>query len=407
MNDVFAPAQLGPITLRNRVIKAATFEGRTPDALVTDDLIEFHREVAAGGVGMTTVAYCAVAPGGRTDRHQIWLRPEAVPGLRRLTEAVHGAGAAVSAQIGHAGPVANAASNGVPALAPSRMFSPLSMRMMRSPDENRIRELVAAHAGAAKLAEEAGFDAVEIHFGHNYLVSSFLSPKLNRRADRYGGSLANRARLAREIAAAVREAVGGRLAVTAKLNMEDGVRGGLTVPEAIQVAAWLEADGSLDALELTAGSSLLNPMLLFHGDAPRKSFGDVLPVPARWGFRMVGKAFLKEYPYREAYLLERARHFRRELSMPLILLGGITNLDTMRLARAEGFEFVAMGRALLREPNLLRRIQSDASTRSACVHCNECMPTIYTCTRCVFRPGQPREPVELTLSGIGGVDTRR
>ncbi|WP_280312181.1 NADH:flavin oxidoreductase [Nocardia abscessus] len=405
-DDVFAPAQLGPITLRNRVIKAATFEGRTPDALVTDELIEFHREVAAGGVGMTTVAYCAVAPGGRTDRHQIWMRPDAVPGLRRLTDAVHREGAAVSAQIGHAGPVANAASNRAPALAPSRMLSPLSMRMMRTPDDNGIRALVAAHADAAKLAEQAGFDAVEIHFGHNYLVSSFLSPKLNRRKDRFGGTLANRARLAREIAAAVRRAVGGRLAVTAKLNMEDGVRGGLTVPESLQVAAWLEADGMLDALELTAGSSLLNPMLLFHGDAPRKSFADVLPVPARWGFRVVGKAFLKEYPYREAYLLERARHFRRELSMPLILLGGITNLDTMRLAMAEGFEFVAMGRALLREPNLLQRIRSDASTRSACVHCNECMPTIYTCTRCVFRPGQPREPVELTLSGAGGADEK-
>ncbi|MBF6168500.1 NADH:flavin oxidoreductase [Streptomyces gardneri] len=405
MNDVFAPAQLGPITLRNRVIKAATFEGRTPDAVVTDELIEFHREVAAGGVGMTTVAYCAVAPGGRTDRHQIWMRPDAVPGLRRLTEAVHGEGAAVSAQIGHAGPVANAASNRAPALAPSRMLSPLSMRMMRSPDENGIRELVTAHADAAKLAEQAGFDAVEIHFGHNYLVSAFLSPKLNRRADRYGGSSANRARLAREIAAAVRRAVGGRLAVTAKLNMEDGVRGGLTVPESVQVAAWLEADGTLDALELTAGSSLLNPMLLFHGDAPRQSFAEVLPVPARWGFRAVGKAFLKEYPYREAYLLERARHFRRELSMPLILLGGVTNLDTMRLARAEGFEFVAMGRALLREPNLLHRIRSDASTRSACVHCNECMPTIYTRTRCVFRPDLPGEPVDLTLSGDGGVET--
>ncbi|WP_159919234.1 MULTISPECIES: NADH:flavin oxidoreductase [Nocardia] len=405
MNDVFAPAQLGPITLRNRVIKAATFEGRTPDAVVTDELIEFHREVAAGGVGMTTVAYCAVAPGGRTDRHQIWMRPDAVPGLRRLTEAVHGEGAAVSAQIGHAGPVANAASNRAPALAPSRMLSPLSMRMMRSPDENGIRELVTAHADAAKLAEQAGFDAVEIHFGHNYLVSAFLSPKLNRRADRYGGSSANRARLAREIAAAIRRAVGGRLAVTAKLNMEDGVRGGLTVPESVQVAAWLEADGTLDALELTAGSSLLNPMLLFHGDAPRQSFAEVLPVPARWGFRAVGKAFLKEYPYREAYLLERARHFRRELSMPLILLGGVTNLDTMRLARAEGFEFVAMGRALLREPNLLHRIRSDASTRSACVHCNECMPTIYTRTRCVFRPDLPGDPVDLTLSGDGGVET--
>ncbi|AYF76217.1 NADH:flavin oxidoreductase [Nocardia yunnanensis] len=386
MNDIFAPAALGPITLRNRVIKAATFEGRTPQALVTPELIDFHREVAAGGVGMTTVAYCAVAPGGRTDRHQIWMQPEAVAGLRDLTDAVHAEGAAASAQLGHAGPVANAASNRAPALAPSALFSPLSMQAMKVPSDTEIRELIAAHAKAALLAEQAGFDAVEIHFGHNYLVSSFLSPLLNRRRDRWGGSLANRARLAREIARAVREAVGGRLAVTAKLNMEDGRRGGLTVPESVQVAAWLEADGTLDALELTAGSSLLNPMLLFHGAAPRKEFAQVLPGPARLGFRAVGRAFLKEYPYQEAFLLERARHFRRELSMPLILLGGITNLDTMNLARAEGFDFVAMGRALLREPNLLRRIQSDASTRSACVHCNKCMPTIYTTTRCVFRP---------------------
>ncbi|MBY8860645.1 NADH:flavin oxidoreductase [Nocardia sp. CA2R105] len=389
MNDIFAPAQLGPITLRNRVIKAATFEGRTPDALVTDELIDFHREIASGGVGMTTVAYCAVAPGGRTDRHQIWMRPEALPGLRRLTDAVHAEGAAASAQLGHAGPVANAASNRVPALAPSRMFSPLGMRMMKVPDESEIAELVAAHADAARHAEQAGFDAVEIHFGHNYLASSFLSPLLNRRKDRYGGSEENRARLAREIARAVRDAVGGRLAVTAKLNMEDGVRGGFGLAASLQVAAWLEQDGCLDALELTAGSSLLNPMLLFHGDAPRAAFAKTLPVPTRWGFRVVGKKFLREYPYRDAYLLDLARQFRRELSLPLILLGGITNLETMQLARAEGFDFVAMGRALLREPDLLRRIQSDPATRSACIHCNECMPTIYTTTRCVLRLEQP------------------
>ncbi|MGF6886816.1 2,4-dienoyl-CoA reductase-like NADH-dependent reductase (Old Yellow Enzyme family) [Nocardia sp. GAS34] len=388
-DDIFAPATLGPITLRNRVIKAATFEGRTPDALVTDDLIAFHREVAAGGVGMTTVAYCAVAPGGRTDRHQLWMRPEALPGLRELTDAVHAEGAAVSAQLGHAGPVANAASNRAPALAPSRMFSPLGMRMMKVPSEPELAELVAAHADAARLAERAGFDAVEIHFGHNYLASSFLSPKLNRRTDGYGGSDEKRARLTREIARAVREAVGGRLAVTAKLNMADGVPGGLSMESSLQVAAWLEADGALDALELTAGSSLLNPMLLFHGDAPRSSFAKTLPIPARWGFRVVGKKFLREYPYHEAYLLDRARQFRRELSMPLILLGGITNLDTMRTARAEGFDFMAMGRALLREPDLLRRIQSDPATRSACIHCNECMPTIYTGTHCVLRLARP------------------
>ncbi|WP_433716645.1 NADH:flavin oxidoreductase [Nocardia sp. CA-084685] len=382
MNEVFAPTELGPITLRNRVIKAATFEGRTPDALVTDDLIDFHREIAAGGVGMTTVAYCAISPGGRTDRHQIWMRPEAVAGLRELTDAVHAEGAAASAQIGHAGPVANAASNRAPALAPSRMFSPLGMRPMHVPDMSEIATVIADYANAARLAEQAGFDAVEIHFGHNYLVSSFLSPLLNRRKDRYGGSPVNRARLAREVALAVREAVGDRLAVTAKLNMEDGVRGGLSLPASLQVATWLESDGALDALELTAGSSLLNPMLLFHGDAPRKEFAKVLPAPARWGFRLMGRAFLREYPYRDAYLLERAREFRKELSMPLILLGGITDLDTMRTAMAEGFEFVAMGRALLREPDLVLRIQADRATRSACIHCNECMPTIYTRTHC-------------------------
>ncbi|WP_280456787.1 NADH:flavin oxidoreductase [Nocardia carnea] len=400
MNDVFAPTTLGPLNLRNRVIKAATFEGRTPDALVTDDLIEFHREVAAGGVAMTTVAYCAVAPGGRTDRHQIYMRPEAVPGLRRLTDAVHAEGAAASAQIGHAGPVANAASNRVPAVAPSRFFSPLGMAPMKVPTIAEIGELVAAHADAAKLAVESGFDAVEIHFGHNYLASSFLSPILNRRKDIYGGSLENRARFAREIARAVREAVGDRIAVTAKLNMEDGIRGGFTLPESLQVASWLEADDALDALELTAGSSLLNPMLLFHGAAPRKEFAKTLPAPTRWGFRMVGKAFLREYPYEKAYLLERARQFRRELSMPLVLLGGITDLESMQLAMAEGFEFVAMGRALLREPDLLRRIESDAATESACVHCNECMPTIYSRTRCVLRLDPPR-PAATTRAAEG------
>src|ERR1700677_5233736 len=133
--DVLAPAKLGPITLRNRTIKSATFEARTPNALVSDDLIEYHRLRAAGGVGMTTVAYCAVSPGGRTEGTGIWMRPEAVPGLRRLTEAIHAEGAAVSAQIGHAGPVANAKSNKATALAPVRFFNPIGMRVAqkRSP----------------------------------------------------------------------------------------------------------------------------------------------------------------------------------------------------------------------------------------------------------------------------------
>lgn len=382
--DVFNPAKLGPLTLRNRVIKAATFEARTPDALVTDDLIEYHRLPAAGGVAMTTVAYCAVSPGGRTGGNQIWMRPHAVPGLRRLTEAIHAEGAAISAQIGHAGPVADAHSNQATALAPVRFFNPIAMRFAQKATREDIDDVLAAHAHAARLAVDAGFDAVEIHLGHNYLASAFLSPLLNRRDDEFGGSLQNRAKVARGLVMAVRRAVRQQVAVTAKLNMTDGIRGGITVDEALTTARWLQDDGGLDAIELTAGSSLVNPMYLFRGDAPVKEFAAAFKPPLRWGIRMTGHRFFREYPYRDAYLLREARLFRAELTIPLILLGGITNRTTMDLAMAEGFEFVAMARALLAEPDLVNRIAAEGSqVRSACTHCNQCMATIYRRTHCV------------------------
>lgn len=382
--DVFNPAKLGPLTLRNRVIKAATFEARTPDALVTDDLIEYHRLPAAGGVAMTTVAYCAVSPGGRTGGNQIWMRPHAVPGLRRLTEAIHAEGAAISAQIGHAGPVADARSNQATALAPVRFFNPIAMRFAQKATREDIDDVLAAHAHAARLAVDAGFDAVEIHLGHNYLASASLSPLLNRRDDEFGGSLQNRAKVARGLVMAVRRAVRQQVAVTAKLNMTDGIRGGITVDEALTTARWLQDDGGLDAIELTAGSSLVNPMYLFRGDAPVKEFAAAFKPPLRWGIRMTGHRFFREYPYRDAYLLREARLFRAELTIPLILLGGITNRTTMDLAMAEGFEFVAMARALLAEPDLVNRIAAEGSqVRSACTHCNQCMATIYRRTHCV------------------------
>ncbi len=382
--DVFQQAKLGPLTLRNRIIKAATFEGMTRNALVSDDLIAFHRAHAAGGAAMTTLAYCAVAPEGRTERRQIWMRPDALPGLRRLTDAVHAEGAAASAQIGHAGPVANSKSNRLPALAPSAAFNPQAIAMTRRATTADIERITAAHATAAKLAIEAGFDAVEIHIGHNYFASAFLSPRLNKRDDEYGGPLTNRAKVALGTARAVRDAVGDRIAILAKLNMDDGVRGGLGIEESLQVAQWLERDGSLDALELTAGSSLLNPMYLFRGDAPIREFAANFKQPARLGIKLAGERFIRAYPYQEAYLLDSARRFRATLKTPLILLGGISQRATMDLAMAEGFAFVAMARALLREPDLVNRLRTDPATRSLCVHCNKCMPTIYTGTRCVL-----------------------
>jgi 2,4-dienoyl-CoA reductase-like NADH-dependent reductase (Old Yellow Enzyme family) len=383
---VFESALLGPVTLRNRVIKAATFEGVMPDGMVSDALIDFHRRVAAGGVGMTTVAYLAVSPEGRTDRRCISLRPETVPGLRRLTDQVHEHGAAVAAQIGHAGPVANPKSNRAQALSPSGGFSPLGTRS-RAVTDHDIARITDDYRRAAGLVGEAGFDSVEIHLGHNYLLSAFLSPKLNRRNDRWGGSIENRARFARQVARVVRDAVGDRMAVTAKLNMADGVPGGLWLNESIDVARMLEADGALDALELTGGSSLANPMYLFRGDAPRQEFADTLPPAVRLAFRLVGRHIMPDYPFEEAFFLPYARQFREALDMPLILLGGINRLDTMERALAEGFSFVAMARALLREPDLVDKMRTSAASESLCVHCNKCMPTIYSGTRCVLVGG--------------------
>ncbi len=387
--DPFAKARLGPVTLRNRIIKAATFEGVMPEALVTPELVEYHRAVAAGGAGMSTVAYLAVAPEGRTHAECIWLRPEAVAGLRRLTDAIHAEGAAAGAQIGHAGPVANSRSNQAPSIAPSKRFNPLAMRVIRSATDADIARITNDYARAARLAADSGFDAIEIHLGHNYLLSAFLSPGLNKRTDAWGGTLENRARFGRQAVQAVRAAVGDKLAVTAKVNMNDGVPGGLKDDESLQFARMLQDDGALDALELTGGSSFANPMYLFRGDAPRDEFAATLPPHVRLGFKLAGEKLMPDYPFEEAYFLPKARRFLEALAMPLILLGGINRLDTVQSALDEGFAFVAMARALLRQPDLPNRWQAGTDREGNCIHCNRCMPTIYSGTRCALDHPEP------------------
>ena len=381
--DVFAPAQLGPVTLRNRVVKAATFESRTPDGLVTDDLVDYHLAVARGGVGMTTVAYLAVSPEGRTDGRQIVLREEALPGLARLTEAVHDEGAAVAAQIGHAGPVANGRANEAQALSASRMLSPLSLQRVRAATRADLVRVTRQYVDGAKIAMRAGFDSLEIHLGHNYLLSSFVSPNLNRRKDELGGALTHRAAFPRQVVKAVRDTVGDAVAVTAKISMRDGTRAGLQVDESLPFAHMLQEDGALDALQLSAGSSLTNPMYLFRGDVPLREFASAMPLHVNVGMRLVGRRFLKAYPFDEAYLLPLAREFRDALDMPLMLLGGINRRSTLDLAMAEGFEYVAMARALLREPDLVNQMQAGHAVEGVCIHCNLCMPTTYDRTRCV------------------------
>ena len=388
--DVFAPTTLGPVRLRNRTVKAATFEGRAPHGQVSDELVDYHLAVTRGGVGLTTVAYLAVAPEGRTHREQIVVGEPTLGGLTRLADAIHESGAAIAGQVGHAGPVANGRSNGVKAVSASRMPSPLSMQLVRSATEADLTRITRAYVDAARLLVRAGFDVLELHMAHSYLISSFLAPGLNRRKDGWGGALANRARLGRQVARAVRDEIGSDAAITAKVSLGDGFRGGVTTEEGIEYAQLLEADGTLDALQLSGGSSLMNPMYLFRGEAPVQEFAATMPLVVRLGMRTpVGRGFLKTYPFEEAYFRDKALRFRAALSMPLMLLGGINRLATMEQAMADGFDFVAMGRALLREPDLVDRLRSGRATSGVCIHCNRCMPTIYSGTRCPVVTPEP------------------
>ena len=387
MSALFSPAPLGPIELRNRVVKCGTNEGMSREGLVTEPLIAWHREFAAGGVGMTTLAYCSVTADGRTFPHQMWMRDEALPGLRRFTDAIHAEGARASIQLGHAGWFASPHAIGGRPIGPSRTFSPHAQAFSRAMEEPDFARLTTAFADAAKLAVAAGFDAIELHVGHGYLLNQFLTPWNNRRTDRFGGSLENRARFPREVARATREAAGPATAVYAKLNMDDGFKGGLVIDEAIQVARWLEADGSVDALQLTGGHTTKSPFFLMRGDVPlREMVRNQTHLVRRLGMAVFGKLLIRTYPFEEAFFLPLARRFRQAVKLPLMLLGGVTQRATMESALAEGFDFIAMGRALIRDPDLVRRMTAGELTGSRCIPCNRCVIEMERGgTRCVYR----------------------
>jgi 2,4-dienoyl-CoA reductase-like NADH-dependent reductase (Old Yellow Enzyme family) len=274
-------------------------------------------------------------------------------------------------------------------VAPSRFVNPTSFAYCRAITRDEIKTVIDQFGAAAQVAIDAGFDAVELHFGHLYLPSSFLSPLINRRKDDYGGSIDNRSRLAREIAERVRDVTAGKIAVIAKLDMDDGLPGSIWIDEALRTAQLLDVDGTLDALELTQGSSVFKPMYLFRGDVPAREFSRVVPVAARPVVRLAGKRVMGNYPYTDLYMLEAARQFVPVMrNTKLILLGGITNREHLETGIREGFDFLAMGRALLREPDLVNKMIADPATRSRCNHNNKCMVTVFGRTHCVLDPEQ-------------------
>jgi 2,4-dienoyl-CoA reductase-like NADH-dependent reductase (Old Yellow Enzyme family) len=375
--ELFSPAALGPMEIRNRTIRAAAFEGMCPGGMPSDSLLRYHASVAAGGVGMTTVAYVSVTPDGRGFDHQMWMHRGVVPGLRRLTDAVHREGAAASIQLGHCGNMADSDVTGQRLVAPSSVFNLFGLALPRAMQGWEIEALIESFGRSVELAAEAGFDAVEVQAGHGYLISQFLTPVTNRRRDRWGGSFENRARLLRRVMARVRKAAGNRMALVVKMNLRDGFPGGLDLDDARRVARLLEEEGA-DGLVLSGGFVSRCPWYVMRGEIPMEEIMASHHDPIRKaGLFLFGRMIVKEFPFKEAYFLDDALEVRKEVRLPLVLVGGLRSLHVMQDALDRGMDFLAMARPLIIEPDFVNRLKRRERLASICRPCNKCVAAMY------------------------------
>lgn len=375
---LFTPVTLGPLTLRNRSIRSAAFESMCPGNVPSPQLLAYHCSVAAGGVGMTTVAYAAVTRSGLSFDRQLWMRPEIVPGLRELTDAVHAEGAAASIQLGHCGNMSHKSICGCLPVGASSGFNLYSPTFVRGLRADELPEMAKAYGRSVCLAREAGFDAVEIHAGHGYLISQFLSPSTNHRKDEFGGTLANRMRFMEMVMEEVMKAAGNEMAVLVKMNMRDGFRGGMELDESLQVARKLQELGA-HALVLSGGFVSKAPMYVMRGEMPIRTMTHYMTCWwLKYGVRLVGKYMIPSVPFREAYFLEDALKFREALDIPLVYVGGLVSRQKIEEVLNHGFEAVQMGRALLNEPDFVNRMRREENARCNCRHSNYCIARMYT-----------------------------
>ena len=372
----FTPGRIGGLELRNRIIRAGCFEGLSQGGRVTPALIEHHRRVAAGGTAMTTVAYCSVSFDGRAFGHELWMREEIVPGLRELTNAVHREGAAASIQLGHCGFFASPKEIGRRPIGASRKLCLYRMSRCEEMAEAQIQAKIEEFVQAARWAQEAGFDAVEVHAGHGYLLSQFLSPWTNRRRDRYGGSLENRLRFPGAVVGGMRQALGPDFPILVKMNQRDGMRGGLEIEEAVEIGRRYEAEGA-SALVPSCGFTAKTPLYMMRGGVPTREMAhNQAQLMTRVGMRLFGRFLVQRYPFEPLFLLEGAQRIRQAVSIPVVYVGGVLSLADLERAMEAGFEFVEVGRAIVKDPEFVHKLQSGALEASDCDHCNRCIATM-------------------------------
>ena len=379
-NRIFQEAHIGPLTLRNRTIRSAAFESMCPGHEPSQMLYDYHTSVARGGVGMTTVAYAAVEESGLSFDRQLVMRPEIIPGLRRLTEGIHKEGAAAGIQLGHCGNMSHKEICGCIPVGASTGFNLYSPTLVRGLRRDELPALAKNFGRAVNLAREAGFDSMEIHCGHGYLIDQFLNTYFNRRRDEYGGSLENRMRFMSMCMEEVMKAAGNDMAVVVKMNMRDGLkRPGTTIEESIEIAKRLQQLGT-HAIVLSGGLVSATPMYVMRGEMPIHTMTHYMDKAwLKYGVRACGKMMVPTVPYQEAFFLEDALRFRQAMpDMKFIYVGGLVAGDKINEVLSHGFEAVQMARSLLNEPDFVNRLKEDPHHRCGCRHSNYCIARMYS-----------------------------
>lgn len=374
---LFTPYNLGPITLRNRTIRSAAFEGMCIDNNPSKQLIDYHTSVARGGIGMTTVAYAAVSKSGLSFPRQLWMREEIIPELRILTDSIHKEGAKVSIQLGHCGNMSHRKICGTTPVGASGGFNLYSPTFVHKLTDSEINEIVNDFGKAVSIAISSGFDCVEIHAGHGYLISQFLSPYTNHRNDSYGGDLKSRMKFMHMVLDEVMKIANGKIAVVVKTNMRDGFKGGLEIEDCIEVAKAIEAHG-VNGIVLSGGFVSKAPMYVMRGSMPIKTLTHYMDCWwLKYGVKVAGKFMIPSVPFKELYFYDDALKFREELKLPLIYVGGCVSRSGIDKVLNSNFEFVQMGRALINEPDFVNRMK-DGEERCGCDHVNYCIARMYT-----------------------------
>jgi 2,4-dienoyl-CoA reductase-like NADH-dependent reductase (Old Yellow Enzyme family) len=371
---VFTPARIAGLELPNRLLRAGCYEGLARRGDITNELIEHHRRLAAGGIAMTTLGYLAVSADGRGFSHELWARPELGRQLRRFSDAVHAAGAAASVQLVHCGFFSNPSVIGKRPLGASVKFCMYRGAVCTEMTEAQIDEKTTDFARAARLARDNGFDAVELHAGHGYLLSQFLSPWTNRRRDAFGGSLENRLRFPAAVVRAVRGEVGQDFPVLVKLNQRDGVPGGVELEEAVVIAQTFEREGASALVPSCGFTARYSSLYMMRGNVPvREMAANGANAAVRIMTRLFGGVFARRYPFEPLFLLAGSRRIREAVHLPVVYVGGAWSLADMERALAAGCAFVQLGRPTIRDPVFPNRLRSGEVLESDCDQCNRCV----------------------------------